>query len=85
MFEWSEAENRWDFGHNPFSRSEGKDPETMASLQYDVVFNGFELASGSLRETRLDVLEKNFKLAGYSANEVRKRFLSAIFINWKEF
>jgi aspartyl-tRNA synthetase len=74
MFEWLEEEERWDFGHNPFSRSEGNDPKNMQSLQYDVVFNGFELASGSLRETRPEVLERNFKLAGYAADEVRRRF-----------
>ncbi len=81
MFEWDEEAKRIEFGHNPFSMPKGEleglaadDPLTILSNQYDLVCNGYELASGAIRNHRPDVMIKAFEIAGYSADEVRRRF-----------
>lgn len=69
------------FTHNPFSMPQGEmdallnqDPLTIKAYQYDIVCNGVELSSGAVRNHRPDVMIKAFELAGYSAQEVEKRF-----------
>ncbi|MCR4925564.1 MAG: aspartate--tRNA ligase [Clostridiales bacterium] len=69
------------FTHNPFSMPQGgmdallnQDPLTIKAYQYDIVCNGVELSSGAVRNHRPDVMVKAFELAGYSADEVEKRF-----------
>lgn len=69
------------FTHNPFSMPQGEmdallnqDPLTIKAYQYDIVCNGVELSSGAVRNHRPDVMVKAFELAGYSAQEVEKRF-----------
>ncbi|MGN0520694.1 MAG: aspartate--tRNA ligase [Candidatus Fimenecus sp.] len=80
MYEKNE-EGNLDFTHNPFSMPQGEmdallnqDPLTIKAYQYDIVCNGVELSSGAVRNHRPDVMIKAFELAGYSAEEVEKRF-----------
>ncbi|MEG1835695.1 MAG: aspartate--tRNA ligase [Oscillospiraceae bacterium] len=74
-------EGTLDFTHNPFSMPQGgmdallnEDPLTIKAYQYDIVCNGVELSSGAVRNHKPEVMVKAFELAGYSANEVEKRF-----------
>ena len=74
-------EGKLDFGHNPFSMPKGglealnnKNPEEIESCQYDLVLNGFELASGSIRNHEPETLVKAFTIVGYDKKEVIKRF-----------
>lgn len=80
MYEKNE-EGKLDFTHNPFSMPQGEmdallhqDPLEIKAYQYDIVCNGVELSSGAVRNHRPDVMVKAFELAGYSAEEVEKRF-----------
>ncbi|MFA7301226.1 MAG: aspartate--tRNA ligase [Candidatus Shapirobacteria bacterium] len=70
-----------DFGHNPFSMPKGgsegldaSDPLTIESLQYDLVLNGYELASGSIRNHEPETMVKAFEKVGYGRDEVIKKF-----------
>ncbi|HXW20715.1 MAG TPA: aspartate--tRNA ligase [Roseiarcus sp.] len=81
MFEWSEEEKRIDFSHNPFSMPQGglealltQDPLTVKAFQYDVACNGYELASGGIRNHRPEAMVKAFEIAGYSEETVIERF-----------
>lgn len=74
-------EGKLDFGHNPFSMPKGgsagldaKDPLTIESLQYDLTLNGFELASGSIRNHEPETMVKAFEKVGYGREEVIKKF-----------
>jgi aspartyl-tRNA synthetase len=81
MYEWDEKENKWDFGHNPFSMPKGglealksKKPEEIFAQQYDMVCNGYEAASGSIRNHHPETLIEAFKVTGYTEEETRKKF-----------
>ncbi len=81
MYEWNEEEKRVDFSHNPFSMPEGglealetQDPLTIHAYQYDVVCNGYELASGAIRNHRPDIMEKAFAIAGYDREHLEAQF-----------
>jgi aspartyl-tRNA synthetase len=81
MFEWNEDEKKVDFSHNPFSMPQGgfealktKDPLEILAYQYDIVCNGVELSSGAIRNHRPDIMLEAFRIAGYPAEEVEKRF-----------
>jgi len=74
-------EGKLDFGHNPFSMPKGgmeslinKDPINIESYQYDLTLNGFELASGSIRNHEPETLVKAFEIIGYGRDEVIKKF-----------
>ncbi|MDD2482915.1 MAG: aspartate--tRNA ligase [Candidatus Shapirobacteria bacterium] len=74
-------EGKLDFGHNPFSMPQGgmeslinKDPLDIESYQYDLTLNGFELASGSIRNHEPETLVKAFEIIGYGREEVIKKF-----------
>ncbi len=74
-------ENKIDFSHNPFSMPQGgiealntKDPLDILAYQYDVVCNGFEIASGAVRNHDINVMVKAFEIAGYSKEDVEKQF-----------
>ena len=74
-------EGKLDFGHNPFSMPQGgmesltnKDPLEIESYQYDLTLNGFELASGSIRNHEPETLVKAFEIIGYGRDEVIKKF-----------
>lgn len=71
----------WTFTHNPFTAplpsEESKldtDPGNVLSCQYDLVLNGTELGSGSVRNHRRDLQEKVFALMGYNKDEAQRRF-----------
>ncbi len=81
FFEWNEDEKKVDFGHNPFSMPQGgidalngQDPLTIKAFQYDLVCNGFEIASGGIRNHLPETMVKAFELAGMSREIVEERF-----------
>lgn len=80
MYELSE-EGTVDFNHNPFSMPQGgmetlltKNPLEILAYQYDVVCNGYEVASGAVRNHDPEIMVKAFEIAGYPEEEVEKRF-----------
>jgi aspartyl-tRNA synthetase len=76
LFEWSEDEGRWVAQHHPFTAPVGDDldPHTARARAYDIVLNGFELASGSVRIHSADLQSKVFETLGISAGEAREKF-----------
>ncbi len=81
MYEYSEEEGRYIFMHNPFSMPKGglealknEDILSIVALQYDIVCNGIELSSGAVRNHDINIMEKAFEIAGYSKEELEKRF-----------
>ncbi len=81
MYEWSETDQKVDFGHNPFSMPQGglealnsKDPLTILANQYDIIANGLELSSGAQRNKDPEIMYKAFEIAGYSKEQVDKKF-----------
>ena len=81
MYEWDEKNQKIDFGHNPFSMPQGgleglnaKDPLDILAYQYDIVANGLELSSGAVRNKDPQIMYKAFEVAGYSKEEVNKKF-----------
>jgi aspartyl-tRNA synthetase len=83
FFEWDEHTKTWTFAHHPFTspheddliagRMES-DPESVRALAYDIVLNGMELGSGSIRIHRQDVQSQIFRALGMSDEEAKKRF-----------
>lgn len=80
MYELSD-EGTIDFNHNPFSMPQGgmealenKDPLDILAYQYDVVCNGYEMASGAVRNHDPELMVKAFEIAGYTEKEVETRF-----------
>jgi aspartyl-tRNA synthetase len=81
FYEWNEDEKRIDFGHNPFSMPQGgldaltnEEPLGIKAFQYDMVCNGYEIASGSIRNQSPDMMVKAFELVGLSKADVEERF-----------
>jgi len=81
MFEWNEDEKKVDFSHNPFSMPQGgldaltnQDPLTIKAFQYDIACNGYEIASGGIRNHRPEAMVKAFEIAGYGEETVVERF-----------
>ncbi len=81
MFEWDEAERRWNAAHHPFTSPHDEDmdkletdPAMVRALAYDVVLNGTELGSGSIRIHRQDVQSRIFHALGMTEEEARSRF-----------
>jgi aspartyl-tRNA synthetase len=81
MFEWDEEEKRWNAAHHPFTSVHDEDIEKLTSdparcraKSYDLVLNGTELGSGSIRIHRQDVQSKVFTALSFSEEEARKRF-----------
>lgn len=81
MFEWNEEEQKWDAAHHPFTmpRLEDldkfeSDPASILSEAYDMVCNGYELASGSIRIHRRDIQSKVFSLLGIDEETARRKF-----------
>jgi len=81
MFEWDEEGQRWAAAHHPFTSPHehdmGKlesDPAAVRALAYDVVLNGTELGSGSIRIHRQDIQSKIFHALGMTEAEARNRF-----------
>jgi aspartyl-tRNA synthetase len=91
MFEWDEADKRWNAAHHPFTSPHEEDMPKLESgveslndpqsplssiraLAYDVVLNGIELGSGSIRIHRQDVQSRIFRALGMTEEEARARF-----------
>ena len=80
MYELSD-EGTIDFNHNPFSMPKGgmealmtQDPLDVVAYQFDVVCNGFEMASGAVRNHDPELMVKAFEIAGYTEKDVETRF-----------
>jgi len=81
MFEWDEEGKRWAAAHHPFTSPHERDmdklesdPAAVRALAYDVVLNGTELGSGSIRIHRQDIQRKIFRALGMTEEEARSRF-----------
>ena len=81
MYERDETTDKIIFTHNPFSMPQGgldalenMDPCEILAYQYDLVCNGIELASGAVRNHSPEIMRKAFEIAGYSEDEVERRF-----------
>ena len=82
LFDWNADRNRWDSSHHPFTSPaegqedllEGEDLGSIDSKAYDLVCNGSELASGSIRIHRREEQEKIFRILGYSNEEINEKF-----------
>jgi aspartyl-tRNA synthetase len=76
-FEWNEDEGRWDAVHHPFTSPAGDleaDPGTWRARAYDVVFDGWELGGGSIRNSDPAIQQKVFDAIGIGPEEARERF-----------
>lgn len=80
MYELSD-EGTIDFSHNPFSMPQGglealetKNPLDILAYQYDLVCNGYEMASGAVRNHNPETMVKAFEIAGYTEEDVKNRF-----------
>jgi aspartyl-tRNA synthetase len=81
MFEWDEEVQKWTFSHHPFTMPKEEDlpylesdPGRVFSNAYDMVCNGYELASGSIRIHRRELQAQIFKALGYDTAEMEHRF-----------
>ncbi len=81
LFDWNEDEGRWDAMHHPFTMPKAgheqyieTDPARVLAHCYDLVCNGRELASGSIRIHNAELQERVFKVLGYTREQVRARF-----------
>lgn len=81
MYEFDEKAQKIDFSHNPFSMPQGEmealdsaDPLIVQAFQYDCVCNGFELASGAIRNHKPEIMEKAFAIAGYDREVLEAKF-----------
>lgn len=81
FYEYDEDAKKIDFAHNPFSMPQGgmdaldnQDPLTIKAYQYDMVCNGFEIASGSIRNQSPELMVKAFEKVGLSQQDVEDRF-----------
>ena len=81
MYEYDEDNKKIDFSHNPFSMPQGgfdalqsQDPLTIKAFQYDIVCNGYEMASGGIRNHKPEAMVKAFEIAGYGESDVIERF-----------
>lgn len=81
LVEWDEEEQRWDPSHHAFTMPKEEDlplldsdPGQVRAQCYDIVCNGFELSSGSIRCHRRDIQEKIFRLLRYEPEEIQTRF-----------
>jgi len=81
MFEWNAEENRWTAAHHPFTSIHDEDLEKLTAdpahcraKSYDLVLNGTELGSGSIRIHRRDIQTQVFAALGFSEEEARRRF-----------
>jgi aspartyl-tRNA synthetase len=81
MFEYNEEEKKWVAAHHPFTMPKLEDlpkfetdPSLVLSDAYDMVLNGYETASGSIRIHRSDIQEKVFQLLGLKDEEIQAKF-----------
>src|SRR6266853_1453295 len=81
MYEYNEDDKKVDFSHNPFSMPQGglealngQDPLSIKAFQYDITCNGYEIASGGIRNHRPEAMVRAFEIAGYGEKDVVERF-----------
>ena len=81
MYEWNDLDKKIDFSHNPFSMPQGgldalesTDPLMINAFQYDLVCNGYEIASGAIRNHQPEIMKKAFAIAGYDDAVLESRF-----------
>lgn len=81
FYEWDEENKKVEFGHNPFSMPKGglealesEDPLTIDAMQYDMVCNGYEIASGGIRNHVPETMVKAFEITGLDQTTVEERF-----------
>ncbi len=81
MFEWDPEDNRWVAAHHPFTSVHDEDldllttdPANCRAKSYDIVLNGVELGSGSIRIHRADVQQKVFSALGFTPEDAQHRF-----------
>jgi aspartyl-tRNA synthetase len=81
MFAWNEEEQKWDAEHHPFTMPQLDDlpkfetnPAEILSDAYDMVCNGYEMASGSIRIHRSDIQLKVFQLLGLGGDQIERKF-----------
>lgn len=81
LLEWSEEDNRYVAMHHPFTMPVvedldlfDKDPGSIRAQSYDIVLNGIELGSGSIRIHRSDIQQKMFELLGFNEEDIEARF-----------
>ncbi len=81
MFEWSEDQGRWDAMHHPFTAPMDEDiplldtdPGAVRAKAYDIIMDGYELGSGSIRIHQRELQSRIFSLMGYSDEEIESRF-----------
>ncbi len=81
MYELNEETKKVDFSHNPFSMPQGEmaaldgqDPLTIGAYQYDIVCNGYEMASGAIRNHKPEIMLRAFEIAGYPGSAVEEQF-----------
>ena len=81
MYEYNEDEQKIDFNHNPFSMPQGgmqalqnTNPLDIVAYQFDLVGNGYEMASGAVRNHDSDLMVKAFEIAGYEEKTVEEKF-----------
>lgn len=81
MFEWNEDENRWEAAHHMFTMPQEQyhdtleaDPGAVKGDLYDLVLNGYEIASGSIRIHDPELQKRIFRIVGLSDEEAQKKF-----------
>lgn len=81
LFEWNEEEKRWDATHHPFTAPMPEDahmlktdPGKTRAAAYDIVCNGYELSSGSIRIHNREIQHTIFEIMGYTEEEINARF-----------
>ena len=81
LFSWNEEDKKWEPEHHLFSMPKPElvqyldsDPQKVKGLLYDLVCNGLELSSGSIRCHRLDIQKKIFEVLGFSEEELEEKF-----------
>ena len=77
LFDWNEDERRWDPMHHPFTQPAGDlsgEPGSLRARGYDVVFDGWEIGGGSIRNNDPEVQQRVFDLIGIGPEEAKERF-----------
>ncbi|MBI4017308.1 MAG: aspartate--tRNA ligase [Candidatus Aenigmarchaeota archaeon] len=81
LFEWNEEEHKWDAAHHPFTMPKEEhlslidtNPEAVRAQCYDLVLNGVEICSGSIRINRSDIQEKVLAAVGLSPSDLKEKF-----------
>ena len=82
FYEWNEDDKKVDFAHNPFSMPQGGldalnsgvDPLSLKAFQYDMVCNGYEIASGSIRNASPETMVRAFEITGLTKADVEAQF-----------